>query len=557
MAVPGDAACRPVMACTAEKWGELPVDAATQYVDAFYTGSDSDGSAAKPWQSIADAMAAVAPGGLIALAEGIYVEDVYIADRPIRLWGVCPDKVAIVGDGSSYAAVNVREFADGTEIGGVTVRGPTDGIQVAGSQDVLIDRVRVHGPASSGISVQQYLGTGGARIVGSLIEESHGHGVIVFGSAVSIAESVVRGTLPENNLRGVGVHAQLTCDNGVCDPAARASVTVTRSVVEQNQKLGVSVGAVDMTLEGTVVRGTMPEAVSQLGGRGIGAEDCGSQTGCATIARANLVVKGSLVEQNHETGVSVSGSDATIENTVVRGNLPRPSDGVFGVGMSLQLSCTTVETCDPATRSNGTVRASLIQENHEVGLLVGASDATIESTVVRGTLPRASDQIAGRGIDITLLCPPSGCVAGARGRATVTSSLIDRNHDLGLHIAGSDAEVDAVVVRQTLALAANGSYGDGIAVTALGTPIPASAKITRAHVEGSARAGVANFGAHVAIGTSRLLCNVFDLEGETSEDSPFSFEELGELSCGCPEADGRCVALSTGIQSPAPITTSD
>src|SRR5688572_26928029 len=51
MAVPGDAACRPVMPCGEGKWGELPVDASTVYVDGSYAGA-SDGSAAAPFTSI-------------------------------------------------------------------------------------------------------------------------------------------------------------------------------------------------------------------------------------------------------------------------------------------------------------------------------------------------------------------------------------------------------------------------------------------------------------------------------------------------------------------------
>ena len=45
MAVPGDTACRPLQTCGTGTWGDIPVDAATQYVDASYSGN-SDGTGA-------------------------------------------------------------------------------------------------------------------------------------------------------------------------------------------------------------------------------------------------------------------------------------------------------------------------------------------------------------------------------------------------------------------------------------------------------------------------------------------------------------------------------
>ncbi|MBI4701007.1 MAG: hypothetical protein HY744_07590 [Deltaproteobacteria bacterium] len=52
MAVPGETECHEVAPCGAGKWGDIPADNATQYVDAAYAGGGSDGSAEKPWTSI-------------------------------------------------------------------------------------------------------------------------------------------------------------------------------------------------------------------------------------------------------------------------------------------------------------------------------------------------------------------------------------------------------------------------------------------------------------------------------------------------------------------------
>ena len=66
MAAPGDVACRPVMECAPGRWGDIPVEPNTQYVDAAYADGGSDGSDGKPWTTITQANAEAAPGAIIA-----------------------------------------------------------------------------------------------------------------------------------------------------------------------------------------------------------------------------------------------------------------------------------------------------------------------------------------------------------------------------------------------------------------------------------------------------------------------------------------------------------
>ncbi|HZO12696.1 MAG TPA: hypothetical protein VFB62_05550, partial [Polyangiaceae bacterium] len=101
IAVPGDPQCRPVMPCGEGRWGDIPLEATTQFVDARYAGGASDGSAERPWTTIGDAVAAAPENGLIAIGAGTYSEDVVVAYKTLRIWGVCPDQVEIVGMGAS------------------------------------------------------------------------------------------------------------------------------------------------------------------------------------------------------------------------------------------------------------------------------------------------------------------------------------------------------------------------------------------------------------------------------------------------------------------------
>src|SRR4030095_6383047 len=56
MAVPGETPACPVSPCGAGRWGDIPVDANTIYVDGTYAGLDSDGSEARPWTTVSDAV---------------------------------------------------------------------------------------------------------------------------------------------------------------------------------------------------------------------------------------------------------------------------------------------------------------------------------------------------------------------------------------------------------------------------------------------------------------------------------------------------------------------
>lgn len=489
MAVPGETACRSVMACAPGKWGDIPVEASTVYVDASYAGGASDGNAQRPWTTIGAAVAAAAPGVLIAVAEGSYLEDVLISGKAVRLWGVCPDKAEIVGIGAAVAALAITELASGSEVHGLGLRGSNElGLGMSGSQDVTVDRVWVHDTTGRGMGIEGTLGATSVRVSGSLVEASHSVGVFIMGA--------------------------------------------------------------EATLDGTVVRAILPGASDEAAGRGLGIQDCNALLGCAPAERARVAVRGSVVEQSQEFGLFVAGSDVTVDGTVVRGTLPRAFDQAFGRGINIQLNCDAAG-CDPASRSNVTVRGSLVEWSHEVGLFVEGSDATVEATVVRATLPQASDQEAGRGINVQNCSAPAGCNPVARASANVSSSLVEWSHDVGLFVSASDAIVEATLVRNTLPRTADGLFGDGMAVFAIDAP--ASAVVSGTLIEESARAGLSNFGAMVSLGATHLRCAPFELAGEPWKGIDFVFEDRGDNLCGCPAADHACHAVSANLAPPEPL----
>jgi hypothetical protein len=453
IAIPGDDACRPVMPCGGGTWGDIPVEPGAHYVDASYTGVDSDGTQQRPWTRIQQALEAVPTGTLVAIARGTYAEDIWLWDKSARIWGVCPAEVEIVGTGAEASTVLVGHAgASASELHGVAVTGPNAGVAVSGVAGVWLDRLWVHDTGNQGLAVQTDYGA--------------------------------------------------------------TSMRVTDSLFEQCRELGVHVSATQVSIEKSVVRGTQPSA-AQLGGRGIEVDDCWPQTGCASIIRGSLSLSESVVEQNHEIGIFVAGSDAMVDGAVVRSTLPQPADGTGGGGIYVQISCLP-GFCEPTARSTLTLRRSVLDQNQEIGLSLIGADMTVESTVVRNVAPRGIDQVLGRGITIQDCDAAVGCASPVAAAATITSSLVAGSYDVGTWVFGSSLEMNLTVVRDTLPQQIDGRFGDGIAVFTQLT-LPSSALLSGVLVERSARAGIANFASSIALGTTAIRCAAFDLEGETLE----------------------------------------
>ncbi|XYI01547.1 right-handed parallel beta-helix repeat-containing protein [Sorangium sp. So ce1128] len=162
---------------------------------------------------------------------------------------------------------------------------------------------------------------------------------------------------------------------------------------------------------GMIIRGARDVTIEQVWVHdvvdlGIDVEDAYGPT--------SVALRGSLIEQNHDVGVFVAGSDATIEATVVRATQPS-SDGTEGTGILVRYNLDTDE------RARVTVRACLVEQNHDAGVLVVGSDATIEDTVVRATHPSSGGTYGG---GIVVHYDPD---TGERASVAVRACLVELN----------------------------------------------------------------------------------------------------------------------------------
>jgi hypothetical protein len=585
MALPGDERCMPVSPCPTERWAELD-GLVVHHVDGSYQGGDSDGSDAKPWRTIEPAIDAAADGGVVAVQPGSYPEDVAIA-KPVRLWGRCAAEVEILG------SVTVMPGASGTEIHGLAVTDGKFGVHVSGVTGVGLAALWVHHIAGRGIHVSDTLGPASVTLERILVERTEEIGLRIEGSEGALEDVMVRTTAPRESdqLIGRGIDALENRDTG-----ARAKVTLKRAVAEDNHTAGIFVGASDATIEGVVVRGTLPQGSNDRLGRGIDIED-DPETG----AHGTTTLRGSLIEHNHDVGVFVLGSDATIEGIVVRSTQPRVADLSSGHGIGVE----AIVEID--AHPTVTVRASLVEGSHEAGVFVMSSEVTLEGVVVRGTRARPLDSWYGRGIGVqddsdsgepatitvrgsvvedneelgVLIAGSKATIDGvvvastrpepatsswgygihiqydpftdAREASSIRASLIEKNRGMGIVTVGSTMTLDSTIVRSTTPGATTGDFGDGICILRFGHETVVD--VSHCLVEDNARAGLSVFGGSGTVQATQFVCNGFDLDVEKFSGSEPSLRDDGENACGCDEAPTVCRAVSSQLDPPEPLAS--
>jgi len=272
------------------------------------------------------------------------------------------------------------------------------------------------------------------------------------------------GTVETSVIRDTTLGAMSRGINLEVGPATNtpASVLVRRSLIERSNSTGLTVSGSEAIVEDSVIRDTDA-------GRGVSVQGAptGDLRGRATITR-------SVLSNHREIALYVSGSDAVVEASVVRDTLP-DAQGSAGIGVNVQNG--------EASRSTIDMKYSLVERNHQIGFYVRGSDATVEASVVRDTFLDAQG-IAARGVGVQD-DPAAGAAA-----MTFSRSIIEKNRELGLLVSGSNATVEASIIRDTV-LDAPTVTGRAIQVQRGDeTDIPASASFHACLVERTLEAGI-------------------------------------------------------------------
>lgn len=426
----GERSCQPVGDCGNGTWGSIATSAETIYVDRAYLGGGSDGSQGKPFTTIGGALAAAASGAQIAVAEGRYEEDLRL-DKPVTLEGRCARLVTIAGQGvNAHSAVEVA--AGPSVLRGVTVNGPKEGVSVD-SAALVVEAAIIDSPGDSAL-----VAVSGADLTvrRSLLQRGVQFGLLVEGAKAQLEGSVIREGQPRSDGRfGTGIQVS----------GSSSRLSLSDSLVLRNSHLGIAISGAQVTLEGSVVSGTLPQASDKKNGTGIVAMIDGASPAVVTLQE-------SLVADNSQAGISISGSELTLDRSVVRDTRPRALDQTLGSG---------IQAVYKGRVAKLVLRDSAVVANTAVGIAVAGAEATLERSLVLDTLPQASDKSAGAGIQVT---PDPN--SGTASKLSAADCVISGNRSQGLALTSSDAILERTIIRDTLAQESDRSLGIGARASA-------------------------------------------------------------------------------------------
>jgi hypothetical protein len=418
-------------ACPAGDWAEdLPPDAPTVFVRAGAPGA-GDGSAAAPFATIAEALAAPGSGTIVALGKGTYDESV-VVPAGVTLWGACVAETILT---SSTA-----------ESGTATI--------VAGGRDVVVRNLRVTGER---IGVRAVGRGRTARLQDIVIDGVEDLGLYASNEAAVTGSGVV--------VRGTRSRASDGEAGGALWVSHGASLALTRAVLERNHDVAALVRDPDSTLaladvairdtEGRVVDGEFGQALEIDAG------------GTSDVRRL-------VCERNRREALFVVGADARLlaADVVVRDTRATERDGGGGNGLVLQ---------DGASAE---LSRALFERNREFGLSVKDEGTSLVATdlLVRDTAPvETPAPIYGLGIT---------AVDGAR--VQLVRAAFERNRTYGVFARGAGTALDLadLTIRDTLLQESDGAGG-----VALDLEDGAAAEVERADIARSRGLAVFGIGA--------------------------------------------------------------
>lgn len=393
---PGEPGCAPAGApCPADLWADGLSDDGSVVFVAEWAPAGGDGTRARPFARIGDALAVATDGVTVALTSGTYEEALDIPPG-VTVRGACATGTlihAFVGDPASAV---VLVTGPGAVLRDVTVGNSTKaGIAVTGADAAL-------------------------RLEGVMVQAARAAGIFVDLAATLTGQGIiVRRTAPDGDgLTGWGL-----------DVAGGGRATLSRVVFEENRDMAVVVSQAGSRVELTDVAIRQTQGQMSDGDRGWGLTVAEGAT--AGLTRAYL-------SDNHETAVVArdSGSSLRLTDVVIRDTLPDAS-GQGGKGVWVAAGAHAEIT---RLRVSGSAHVGVTA--HEGATL------TLSDAVILDTQPQASPPAPGRGL-----------VVQQGATAELFRIILARSHGVGLFVAGptAGAEIQDVVVLDTLSFGTRGA----------------------------------------------------------------------------------------------------
>lgn len=473
---PGTPGCATVgTACPADGWpADLPTDRPIRYV-ANGAPAGGDGlSTARPFATVAAALAASPADTIIALAAGRYDEIVALSQGR-SLWGACPAQTFVTSSVPDSNATVIGLVSPGAGLRNLTVDAPERSGVAITQPGTTIDDVIVRGARVVGISVS--FGSVTAR--GLVIEGTRprvedgrfGNGLsIAAGTTVTLERAVLEGNRngaialsgPSAVLDARAVAISGTLGEEADDRFGHAVVSIggataqlEESVLEENatQAIYADGNGARVELRRSVIRGTLAQASDSTFGRG------------ADIVRsAALVLERTVVDANATGGLYASDASLALTDTVISGSLAQPSDDRFGMGIFVEEEATV------------SIQRVLLAANRTAGVLASGSAITGEDLTIADTAEQVSDLRYGRGVHVA---------NGSTFDLTRLAILRSREAAMSVVGAGSTANVAHVSIADVREQAAGAFFGVGISIEAGASMTLDVARIERVIVFGA------------------------------------------------------------------------
>ncbi|MBW2525025.1 MAG: hypothetical protein JRI23_12655, partial [Deltaproteobacteria bacterium] len=197
------------------------------------------------------------------------------------------------------------------------------------------------------------------------------------------------------------------------------------------------------------------------------------------------------------------------------------------------------------TVSTAVVVDSHVADNHEIGISVTASQAELEGVLVEGTRAGGPADAYAAGILVEIDEPSL-----TRAAAEVRHGIVREHATASVLTLGSDLLFEHNLVESTKGQPVTGLFGDGL--LAMATVDVPYVTVRASLIVDTSRAGVASFGGSVDLGGTTIDCADIDIAvSELGGVTPM-VTDLGANRCGCGATEVECRALSTGLEPPEP-----
>lgn len=524
----GQTKCLELMDCGSGPWGNTSRTASTVHVLKSYDGAKGtpDGSADRPYTSIAAAVAAAPAGGQLAIGDGYYLESLVI-NKPLTVVGRCPDEVTI-GDLATNTPYTVDLQSSSVTIVGVTIRGNRSALLLSKGK-VTVDRVVISAASEAGVTLRK---DAELTLSGSIITNTSGAGLLMEGGRAQLTDTEISrvepsmfSKKPPTGIRAEGssrIGLQLTdclIHKAVMGIVARdtkltlertaivdlrnlfyattswkgagilasvsqqseGSLKATDCLVADVDNVGVHFQGLTANLKRVVIRDINARQLDRKYGEGIIGD--GQQKPALINTPDKLYLIDSVVARTGYAGVRLSGVSLLMRKTLVQ--QPYFSGSYFGVGLQV----TTGQW--GASRIGIEITDSVVDRAWYAGMLLSGVFGTIERSVVRDTGSDVRSQVTGVGM---LLLDNHSTAAGV----TIRDSLVSGNLHFGVGLFGARATLERTVVTGTSAMEGDLFGGAGVvaaARTSDNVSSPSALTITDSVVAANSTFGVGLFGA--------------------------------------------------------------